>query len=403
MGRNYQQQQVKDGWRILEYVALPFDLAEELDREEKERIEREQLQARQVHLDDWGHEVQDSKAKSPPASALTWLEPYQDWGGPTLKVLSREEVEADAAGMEARSQDADAKKRKKALHKNMAARGEHRKLAQLPSAWREELDAIEADFPNFSEVIDYLRAMFVISEFGDRTPRLDPMLLNGPPGVGKSLFAERISQFFGSGFRRINMENAQTNAQLAGSDEFWANAKSGAVLESLVEGDWANPVFFVDEVDKVNARMQYDPLAALYGLLEPGTAKAFRDQSVPAVQLDASRIIWVLTSNEKDPLPEPILSRVRLFEVPGPTAAQAKSIVLSIYQQLQIELNLDTDLEPLSEPVLKPMVHVSPRRQKQLLREAIGRVLLKGRREITVADLRMPPDAALDSRRIGFY
>lgn len=401
MGRNSQQQS-KDGWRVLDHVALPFELAEELDRELMERIERERHEAAQARALDSESEPREIKGKAPTGS-LAWTEPFLDWGGPAHKVLRREDVETDAANMDVRSQDADAKKRKKAAHKLLGSRGEYRKLAPLPTEWRQELDAIEIVFPNFGEVIDYLRAMFVIAEFGDRTPRLDPMLLNGAPGVGKSLFAECISQFFGSGLRRINMENAQTNAHLAGSDEFWANSKSGAIFETLVEGDWANPVFFVDEVDKVNAHMHYDPLSALYGLLEPGTAMNFRDQSTPGIRLDASRILWVLTSNTTDPLPEPILSRVRLFEVPSPTAEQAKSIVRSIYQQLQIELNLNPHLEPVSEVVLDQLVRVSPRRQRQLLREAIGRVLLAGRRAITVGELRMPSEAAHDSRRIGFY
>lgn len=399
MGRNKQQD--NDGWRVLDRVALPSEVAEAMDRELYERLERERQQEAQARILDAVPEPRDTRVK-PPVSLLTWEEPFLDWEGPTLKVLSREDVEADAAGMEARSQDADAKKRKKAAHKLVGARGEYRKLAQLPEDWRQQLDALETVFPNFGEVIDYLRALFVIAALGDKTPRLDPVLLNGPPGVGKSLFAERISQFFGSGFRRINMETAQTNSQLAGSDEFWANAKSGVVFDSLVEGDWANPVFFVDEVDKAGQHVHYDPLAALYGLLEPGTAKSFRDQSMPGIRLDASRILWVLTSNATEPIPEPVLSRVRCFEVTSPTLEQAKSIACNIYAGLRIELHLTTLLEPLGEGVLDQLVCVSPRRQKQLMREAMGRVLLAKRTAITVPDLRLPHDAGQKSRRIGF-
>lgn len=401
MGR-YNKQHDNDGWRVLDHVALPSEVAEELNRELSERIERERQDSAQTSFLGAASEPRDVKTK-PPNSLLAWEEPFLAWSGPTLKVLSREDVEADAAGMESRSQDADAKKRKKAAHKMIGARGEHRKLAQLPEDWRQQLDIIETAFPNFADVLDYLRALFVIAALGDRTPRLDPILLDGPPGVGKSLFAECISQLFGSGFRRINMETAQTNAQLAGSDEFWSNAKSGVVYDALVEGDWANPVFFVDEVDKVGRHMHYDPLAALYGLLEPGTAKSFRDQSMPGIRLDASRILWVLTSNATEPIPEPILSRVRCFEVTSPTLAQAKSIARNIYAELQVELHLTTLLEPLGDAVLDPLVRVSPRRQKQLMREAMGRVLLAKRTAMTVSDLRLPHDAGQKSRRIGFY
>ena len=305
--------------------------------------------------------------------------------------------------MDSRLQDSDAKGRKSVLHKLMFARGEYRKLAQLPSDWRVQLDEIQASFPNFSEVIDCLRAMFVMVECGDRIPRLDPMLLNGPPGVGKSLFAERMSNFFGSGFFRLPMENAQSNSKLVGSDEFWSNSKSGAVFEALVEKDWANPVFYLDEVDKVNAHIEYNPLAALYGLLEPDTAAVFHDMSMPGIQLDASRILWILTCNDSSLIPDPIKSRVRCFDVPNPTPEQARKILLKIYGQVQSELKSKSPLESLSKEVISALARVPPRKQKQIIREAIGRAIFNCRNVIVLSDLQIPPDSCDDKRRIGFY
>lgn len=258
-------------------------------------------------------------------------------------------------------------------------------------------------FPNFGENIEYLRAMFAVAELGDNSPRLDPMLFNGPPGVGKSLYADHLKSLFGSGFRRINMENAQSNAQLAGSDEFWSNSKHGGVFEMLVDGDWANPVFLIDEVDKVSARMEYDPLAALYGLLEPSTATCFRDQSMPAIQLDASRILWILTSNEAERIPEPIRSRVRQFDIEKPTRDQSLRVLQIIYEQVQAETKSNVPMEPLSEEIIDALVDLPPRRQKQLLREVIGRALYCGRNWVTLADLRMPPESRSGKNGVGYY
>ncbi len=394
MERMYRQEGKDDGWRVLDGVALPFDLAEELAREEDERAERVR-EEQQRRLQDHREESEAQSRATPvklPGKCLSWKEPFRYWGGPTLKVLSAEDVDRDAAAIEARVQEADEKRRKSALYKLMANRGEYRKLARLPDDWREQLDDIEASCPNFSEVLDYLRAMCALAEVTDGVLRLDPMLLNGPPGVGKSLFAERMTWFQGSGFRRINMENAQTNAQLAGSDEFWSNSKGGAVLEMLVEGDWGNPVFYVDEVDKANSEMHYNPIAALYGLLEPATAATFHDQSMPGIHLDASRIYWVLTSNYAELVPEPILSRVRRFDIPSPTPEQAVRILNNIFGELQVELKLPAPFDSLDEKIVAALILVSPRRQRQLLREAIGRALFHGRNLIISADLRVPPE-----------
>ncbi|MFA6064156.1 MAG: AAA family ATPase [Gallionella sp.] len=394
MERMYRQEVEDDGWRILDGVALPFDLAEELAQEEYERAERvreERQRQLQEHVAESETQFRATPVKRP-SKCLSWQEPFRCWGGPTLKVLSAEDVDRDASAVDARIQEADEKRHKSALHKLIASRGEYRKLARVPDDWREQLDEIEAACPNFAEVIDYLRAMCALAELTDGVLRLDPMLLNGPPGVGKSLFAERMTRFLGSGFRRINMENAQTNAQLAGSDEFWSNSKGGAVQEVLVEGDWANPVFFVDEVDKANPGMTYDPIAALYGLLEPATAATFHDQSMPGIHLDASRIYWILTCNWAERVPEPIMSRVRRFDVPSPTPEQAVRILNNIFGELQVELKLPAPFDPLGKEIVVALVLVSPRRQRQLVREAIGRALFHGRHRIISADLCLPPE-----------
>ena len=392
MGRNSFGHE-EHGWSIWSGVAVSPEVASELKR-------AKQVQDAIRRADEHKAIVSSGTAETA-ATSLQKNSCCADWSGPILQLFEWDELTHDQASTDAH-QDSEARERKAAVHRRLMARGAFRRLACLPEDWRAQLDGIEVRFPNFSGVVDYLRAMFAVAEHGTKTPAPDPILLNGPPGVGKSMFAECLAQFFGCGYRRLNMENAQTNAQLVGSDEFWANSKTGAVFEVLVEGDYANPVFLLDEVDKVRGRPEYDPLGALYGLLEPGTAKCFRDQSMPRIGIDASRIYWLLTANEANALPGPILSRVRRFDIRPPTPEQAIAILNSIFESLQCEMGLPTELQPLSPDVSAVLGQMAPRRQRQILREVIGRALYAGRDEITADDCRLPIAAEEIERRIGF-
>jgi len=202
-------------WPIWEHVAVSAEVAAELKYERQARRAEEEA-ARPLS------EIPEGLPDAPAVSST-----LAAWNGPTLKLFSWEALEQDRATMETLGQDSDDRQRKSAIHERLLQRGEYRRLARLPADWRTQLDEIEALFPNFAAVVDYLRAMFAVAELGETSPHLDPLLFNGPSGVGKSLFAERLGDFFGSGYRRVNMENAQTNAQLAGSDEFWSNSKTG--------------------------------------------------------------------------------------------------------------------------------------------------------------------------------
>ena len=153
-------------------------------------------------------------------------------------------------------------------------------------------------------MIASLCAAFAIAQLTDRTVRFDPLVLDGPPGVGKSLFAARLAALLNVPLKRIDMVAQQSGSGITGSDDFWSNSKTGAVFELLIEGDVANAIIFVDEIEKAGGDPRYDPQAELYSLLEPETAKTFRDQSVPSIELDASRLLWICTSNDISRAPE---------------------------------------------------------------------------------------------------
>lgn len=352
--------------------------------------------------------VDDENETPAEDASCQWVACDPEWSGPVLKIIDGNATEAAY------------KKRQNGPHGQnlpfnnderraghivtvLRSRGEYRKLQPIHGYWREMLDELEASFPNFAEVVDYLRAMYALAEKADGVPRLTPMLLNGEPGSGKSYFAEQFAKAYGSGYLVTHMETAQNNAGLSGSAEYWNNTKPGEVFNLLVDGDFANPVICIDEIEKAISG-DYDPLSSLYGLLEPGTSRAFRDLSYPWLPpLDASRIIWIATANDADLLTAPILDRCRRFEIDRPSEQQARDLVKRIYRELMAEQPATVAGMVLTNPAVDALAEYSPRRVKQLLGEALGRSILAGRRRILARDIPASQEMpVINVRPIGF-
>jgi len=329
-----------------------------------------------------------------------WSDAFSDWEGPFWKILDWRETERAFASRVARATPVEAK-RLTALMDAIRARGDHRPLVSIAPDWRTQLNALEAQFPNFSEVVDYLRGAYALAEYGEGVPELSPMLLNGPPGVGKTMFANAFASHFRSGLVTVRMETAQTASKLSGSSEYWGNTRSGEVCNALLDRDFANPVFFLDEIDKA-VEGEHDPLMALYALLEPSTAREFTDLSYPWLTLDASRIVWVCTSNDASVIPEPIIDRLRCFDIDPPTDKQARRIVTVIFEQIVSEMPKVASRVRLTPKAVDALATLSPRQVYHALREAIGKVLYAGRERVLERDVPTSVNEDTKVQRIGF-
>ena len=171
------------------------------------------------------------------------------------------------------------------------------------------MDHLYDDLPNFTEVLDDVRRQLALCEDSRDALEITPLLLLGPPGVGKTHFARALSQLLGTGMGFISMSSLTAGWVLSGASSQWKGARPGKVFETLVDGQYANPVMVVDEIDKAGGEHAYDPLGALYGLLEHDTAHSFVDEFAE-VAIDASQLIWVATANDERGIPEPILNRM---------------------------------------------------------------------------------------------
>lgn len=288
------------------------------------------------------------------------------------------------------------------LHK-MDMRGSERRLATFRSP--AEVEQLAESFPNFTAALEMVLSCIALASLSDGVISLPPILLVGGPGIGKTFFAGRMAEVLGlgQGFEVVNMENATNGSALSGLTFTWGNGQPGRIFDKLVDGRFANPLIVIDEVDKASTDSRWNPLAPLYSLLEPGTAARFQDEAVPMVPIDASRINWVLTANDIHQIPEPLLSRMTVVQVPEPTPAQALVIAKSIYRHQRKSNSWGSLFDKrLSEDVARRLASMPPRQMKTVLRNAFGLAARRKRRSIQVEDLQLPTLNHGGRPRIGF-
>jgi ATP-dependent Lon protease len=267
-----------------------------------------------------------------------------------------------------------------------------------PSGLPEMADLYDA-LPNFGDPLDEVRRNLALSKDSNDHLEITPMLLLGPPGVGKTHFAHEIAALLGTGMTLVPMSSMTAGWLLSGSSSQWKGAKPGKVFEAIVDGQYANPVIVVDEIDKASNDAQYDPLGALYSLLEHDTAQRFVDEFAE-VTIDASKVIWVLTANDEQRIPDPILNRMNVFEIEAPTAEAARKIALRLYQSIRNDHDWGQRFgyEPSSD-VLDCFADLPPREMRRAWMTAFGNARLDSRDDILVQDL---PISRANRSSIGF-
>ena len=261
------------------------------------------------------------------------------------------------------------------------------------------MDYLYDDLPNFSEVLDDIRRQLALCEDSRDALEITPLLLLGPPGIGKTHFARALSVLLGTGMGFMSMSSMTAGWVLSGASSQWKGARPGKVFETLVEGQYANPVMVVDEIDKAGGEHAYDPLGALYSLLEHDTASSFTDEYAE-VPIDASQVIWVATANDASSIPEPILNRMNVYEVKPPDREAARQIATKLYTSIRTSHDWGNrfEVEPRSE-VLDRMSDMAPREMRRAWMTAFGNAKLAQRDHLLCDDL---PDAHSRKTMMGF-
>jgi ATP-dependent Lon protease len=262
------------------------------------------------------------------------------------------------------------------------------------------IDALADAVPNFAEPLEDVRKQVALCIETEDRLELMPILLLGDPGIGKTHFAKQLARLLGTSYQYVAMSSLTAGWILSGASSQWKNSKPGKVFDTLVNGSYANPVITVDEIDKASGDSQYDPLGALYALLEHETAQAFIDEFAE-VPINAGQVIWVATANDERAIPEPILNRMSVYEIDAPDAAGARRIAQSIYEEIRSAHRWGQRFPAeLSDDTLDALAEASPRDMRRAILNGFGAARIDGRDEVRPEDIRIERGAR--RRPIGF-
>ncbi len=295
---------------------------QEMSRSQREHFLREQLRAIQSELgesDARGDEAEDYRIK----------------------------VEESAMPPEAHAEAIKQLRRLERMHPDgpeaQVVRGFLDWMVELP--WHAQSPDV-LDLVRAREILDADHAWLAgikdrILEFlGVRKLRADsrgPILcLAGPPGVGKTSLGRSIARAMGRKFVRISLGGMRDEAEVRGHRRTYVGALPGRIIQGMKQAGTNNPVFMLDEIDKLGSDFRGDPSSALLEVLDPEQNSRFSDHYLN-VPFDLSKVFFIATANLLDPVPGPLRDRMEVIRIPGYTLEEKVEIVRSFLVPRQME------------------------------------------------------------------
>jgi ATP-dependent Lon protease len=314
--------------RELEVISIGSEIQSqvqsEIDKGQREYVLRQQLKAIQDELGEFDESAEEAREL-------------------------REQLDAIALPDEVRKQVDRELRRLEQLPAQAAEHGVIRSylewIASLPwgTSTEDNLDlthareVLDADHYDIEQVKDRILEFLAVRKLKPDA-RGSIMCFVGPPGVGKTSLGRSVARALGRNFERISVGGVRDEAEIRGHRRTYIGAMPGTIIRALRDAGSDNPLFMIDELDKMGSDFRGDPSSAMLEVLDPEQNATFRDHYLD-VPFDLSKVMFICTANDLDRIPGPLLDRMEVIQLAGYTEDEKLQIAKRYLVPRQIERN----------------------------------------------------------------